>query len=217
MGISTYLGSLFSAKRLHNKHISLFAIWDSTTNFSKHTQILRGAKLNHVTVGNYSRIGVNCQLTNVSIGNFSVVAKDSVIGLGQHPTNYLTPHSIFYKKNNWGWHESDWREDIPFQESRRIIIGNDVWIGRHCMIQDGVNIGDGAIIATGSVVTKDVPPYAIVGGIPAKVIRYRFNAEIIKRLLEIRWWDLSDEKITENIDLFHKADPSLEDINNYFK
>ena len=84
------------------------------------------------------------------------------------------------------------------------------------MIMDGVTISDGAIVATGAVVTKDVPPYAIVGGVPAKVIKYKFSPEIIARLEEIKWWDLPDEKITEVIDLFHIKNPTLEDINKYF-
>ena len=74
-------------------------------------------------------------------------------------------------------------------------IGNDVWIGRNAVIKDGVTVGDGAIIGTSAVVTKDVPPYAIVVGVPARIIRYRFSPEIIEALLELRWWDLPLEKI----------------------
>lgn len=80
-----------------------------------------------------------------------------------------------------------------------IVIGNDVWIGYEAVIMQGVTIGDGAIIGTRAVVTKDVPPYTIVGGIPAKPIRKRFSDEVITQLLEIKWWDWSDEKIKENI------------------
>lgn len=84
------------------------------------------------------------------------------------------------------------------------------------MVMDGVRIADGAIIATESVVTKDVPPFAIVGGAPAKLIRYRFSDDVIARLQEIKWWDLPDEEITKVVDLFHKENPTLEDINRYF-
>ncbi|HIU56329.1 MAG TPA: CatB-related O-acetyltransferase [Candidatus Ornithomonoglobus merdipullorum] len=80
-----------------------------------------------------------------------------------------------------------------------IVIGNDVWIGYEAVIMQGVTIGDGAIIGTRAVVTKDVPPYTIVGGIPAKTIRKRFSDEVISRLLEIEWWEWSDERIRENI------------------
>ena len=78
-----------------------------------------------------------------------------------------------------------------------ITIANDVWIGRHAMIMPGVHIADGAIVAAGAVVTKDVPPYAIVGGVPARLIRYRFSSDVIAKLLAIRWWEWSDEKIKQ--------------------
>ena len=84
------------------------------------------------------------------------------------------------------------------------------------MIVPGVNIGDGAVIGAGTVVSKNIPPYAIVGGIPAKVIKYRFSPEIIERLLEIKWWNLPDEEITRIKDLFHIPNPTLEDLDRYF-
>ena len=215
MGILTYLASVFSIKKIKNKHISFFSLWDNTTTFSSYVHILKGAKLNHVQIGKYSRIGVNCQITNAIIGNFTAIGKNTIVTVGQHPTNYLTPHSIFYKKGNWGWHD-DWIAPIDFVSDKYVKIGNDVWIGRQCIIMDGVTIGDGAIIATGAVVTKDVPPFAVVGGVPAKVIKYKFSDEIIKRLEQIQWWNRSDEEITKVIDLFHLKNPTLEDIIRYF-
>lgn len=215
MGIVSYLGSIFSLKKFTHKHVSFLALWDRGSHFSRFSHILRGAKLSDVTLGKYSRIGVNCQVTNATIGNFSVLAKDTVVSVGQHPTNYLTTHSIFYMKGNWGWHD-DWIAPIDFNSSKRVTIGNDVWIGRQCIIMDGVTIGDGAIVATGAVVTKDVPPFAIVGGVPAKLIRFRFSQEVIDRLEEIQWWNLADDKITEVINLFHIKNPTIDDINHFF-
>ncbi len=83
----------------------------------------------------------------------------------------------------------------PFSHTKPAVIGNDVWIGQNAVIMDGVHVGDGAIVAAGAVVTKDVPPYAIVGGVPARVIKYRFDAGTIKELSELKWWELSDGEI----------------------
>jgi virginiamycin A acetyltransferase len=91
-----------------------------------------------------------------------------------------------------------------YQTTKNTTIGNDVWVGFRAMILGGVTIGDGAVIASGSVVFTEVPPYAIVAGNPAKIIRYRFSKEIVERLLRIAWWDWPDEKISENIEWFYK-------------
>lgn len=215
MGAKAYLSSVFSLKKITHKHVSLFSLWDKKSSFTPYTHVLSGAKLSDSKVGKYSRIGVNVSVTSADIGNFTAIGKDSVLGLGQHPMNYLTSHSIFYKKGNWGWHD-DWIAPIEFEDHKRIHIGNDVWIGRHCMVMDGVTIGDGVTVAAGAIVTKDIPPYAIVGGIPAKVIKFKFSQEVIDRLEEIKWWNLPDEKITKVIDLFHKKNPTIEDLNYYF-
>lgn len=148
-------------------------------------------------------------MTNCTIGNFTAIGQATLAGLGRHPTNYLSTHSIFYNKNNM---TDKWVQPIDYKQNLPITIGNDVWIGRKAIIMYGVTVGDGAIVAAAALVTKDVPPYAIVGGVPAKVIKYRFDDEIIERLLQIKWWDWSDDKITENIEIFRKPDPTLKDL-----
>ena len=106
------------------------------------------------------------------------------------------------------------------EESHRIcepvFIGNDVWIGCHSIIKPNVHIGDGAIIGANSVVTKDVPPYAIVAGVPAKIIKYRFDAETIKKLLDLKWWNFPYQILKENIELFQK-ELSKDSIEKMFK
>lgn len=215
MSFRNFLGSVFSLSKLTNKQIAKTALWDSRTTFTDTTQILRFAKLTNVQVGRYSRIGVNCKLKDVTIGNFTCIAYDSVVGTGIHPTNMLTPHSIFYKKGSWGGRD-EWLSSHEWQRERQITIGNDVLIGCHSIIMDGVKIGDGAIIGAGSVVAKDVPPYAIVGGAGPRIIRYRFSQDIIDYLEEIRWWDLPDNQITRCIGAFHKENPTLDELKYYF-
>ncbi len=214
MGLKNYLHSIFSIKKFTHKYISFSAFWDSKTRITKTTALGGHSRCYNVTIGTYSSIRDRGRAMNAVIGNYTVIAKDCEIGLGVHPTNYLTCHSIFYKNSPWGFHP-EWVK--PVGNIVRITnIGNDVWIGAKSMIMDGVTIGDGAIVAAGSVVTRDVPPFAVVGGAPAKVIKYRFSQEVIDRLEEIQWWNLPDEKITEVVDLFHIKNPTLEDINRFF-
>ena len=210
-----YLPSFFSLKKIVYKNVSISSLWDGRTTFPKCTAICRGSKMNNSTIGKYSRVGIKVEVNNASIGNFTRIGRNTIIGPGSHPMNLLTSHNIFYKKNSIG--RPEWVQKIDFDEEKQTIIGNDVWIGLNCIIMDGVKIGDSSIIAAGAVVTKDVPPFAIVGGVPAKVLKLRYPQEMIDRLMEIQWWNLPEEEITKRIDLFHKANPTLEDINEYFK
>ena len=178
----SYIKSIFSLKKLTHKKISFLSVWDKSCKFTKHSHILPFVKLKNVELSKYSRIGFNCSVSNAKIGKFTAIGKGTRIGLGRHPVNYISTNSIFYKP---GQFQDKWANNIDFIEELSINIGNDVWIGVSSIIMDGVSIGDGAIIAAGSIVTKDVPPYSIVGGTPAKVIKYRFDNEIIKRLLDI--------------------------------
>lgn len=106
--------------------------------------------------------------------------------------------------NKYGKHlENSSYENSPIRDNEPVEIGNDVWIGANAIILPGVHIADGAVIAAGAVVTKDVEPYCIVGGCPAKVIKKRFSDELIRSLLRIKWWNWSEDKIKENIELFY--------------
>lgn len=215
MGALDYLKSMLSLKKITYRYISPLAIWDSNSSFTKKSSLHYGSKLLNVKIGDYSSVGIDSNIANAVIGRFTVIAREVYVSVGIHPTNLLTTHSIFYKNNPWGFHP-EWVKEIEYDESPICHIGNDVWIGTRAVIMDGVNIGDGAIVAAGAVVTKDVPPFAIVGGIPAKVIKYRFSQKMIERLLEIQWWNHSDEEITKAIDLFHTENPTIEDLNRYF-
>ena len=134
-----------------------------------------------------------------SIGKYCSISWNVSIGGANHNYSLLTTHSMLYDEQ-FGMVESP----LYNRFSNKCTIGNDVWIGAGAQILRGVTVGDGAVIAAGAVVTKDVPPYAIVCGVPAAIIKYRFDEKTIKQLLEIKWWDFEPELIKENIRLFSK-------------
>lgn len=210
--MGSYIKSFFSLKKIIFKNVSYLSVWDSNSIFDKTSEIRRFTKLKNTKVGKYSRVNPGCQVANTVIKNFTAIGRDSSIGLGQHPLNYVSSQNIFYKKNNMN---NQWVKKIDFP-IKPIEIGNDVWIGVESLIMDGVKIGDGAVIGARSVVTKDVPPYAIVVGQPAKIVKYRFDSEVIERLLEINWWDFSDDEITKNIGFFRESELTIDIINKYF-
>jgi acetyltransferase-like isoleucine patch superfamily enzyme len=158
------------------------------------TTILTGSVINNCTVESFTYIGKDCIIQNAKIGGFSSIANDVFIGLGKHPIDNFSTSPLFYRKQN-PFNIGFLFENIDFKEYENITIGNDVWIGARAIILDGVIIETGAIIAANSVVTKNVPAYAIVGGSPAKIIKYRFSAEKIAKLLKSEWWLKNIDKI----------------------
>lgn len=156
--------------------------------------------LGKVELGKYTFLNGDAYLENVQIGAFCSIGRDLHIISGSHDVTSFSTYPFWaYNKKTPFYHYdklyTDEREEKAFGNNKRTVIGNDVWIGSFVEIIGGVTIGDGAVIAAGAVVTKDVPAYAIVGGNPAKVIRYRFDEEKISRLQTSRWWDLSDEQL----------------------
>jgi acetyltransferase-like isoleucine patch superfamily enzyme len=149
-----------------------------------------------VSIGAFTYFQTGSLESCKSIGRYCSIAGSVRVGDIEHPTDWLSTSPFQYNADRFGWHKSanDYVAKADRKDTFRkepVVIGNDVWIGARAMILRGVTIGDGAIVAGGSVVTKDVAPYAVVGGIPAKVIKQRFDDDTVQRLLELRWWDYS--------------------------
>ena len=186
-----------------------------------HTEdsIYRGCKIGRYTYG-YAEL-LEIYPMAESIGRYCSINGTARIW-NNHPMGYITTsplldYPLFYSEDKYierksliqkyGMHFNNHPfENSPLRKNESVIIGNDVWIGANVIILPGVHIGDGAVLAAGAVVTKDVAPYAIVGGIPAKVISYRFEEEIIEKLLKIRWWEWPHEKIEEKIELLYQPE-----------
>jgi acetyltransferase-like isoleucine patch superfamily enzyme len=147
----------------------------------------------NVRIGAYTYFGQGCRIGTLErIGRFCSVAPEVSIGLGNHPTDYLSTHPLFFRSA--GMFADYDLPDMGIARTAEVIkqepiIGNDVWIGTRAIIARGVTIGDGAIIGAGSLVLNDVPPYAIVAGTPAKLLRYRFPQDQVDALLELQWWN----------------------------
>ena len=139
--------------------------------------------------------GVSIRDKRSRIGKFCAIASNVHIGTGSHSLNYLTIRSFTYRSTGpWNIPECN---QVKFENHKPVFIGNDVWIGLNAIIMDGVTIGDGAVIGAGAVVTKDIPPYAIAVGVPAKIIKYRFDENTIKRIQAVQWWNLPEADLAE--------------------
>lgn len=193
--------------------------------YSRKDILYRGCRVGRYTYG-YEALLSKFPLAS-SIGRYCSINVTARIW-NNHPVDYVTTHPIldapdFYPGKDRGVYLNKYGkyfENAPFEDSfirnnKAVVIGNDVWIGANVIILPGISIGDGAILAAGAIVTKDVKPYSIVGGTPAQIIKYRFSEKMIKAFLKIKWWEWSIEQIENNIELFYQPEEFIERFDQY--
>jgi len=180
----------------------------SNSLFGNFNVIFNDVLIDSCEIGDHTYIQKKSSIFNAKIGKFCSIASNVSIGPGRHKIDSVSTHPVFYL-NETPLVKKYSKKDL-FEVSELTVIGNDVWIGERVIVMDGVKIGTGAVIASGSIVTKDVPSYAIIGGVPAKLIRYRFSSEIINDLLKSEWWNLPESVLEKEYFKFI-------DINDFFK
>lgn len=181
---------------------------DNISSLGRLNVLFKNSTIINSVIGDHSFVQEDSRIIYADVGKFCSIASRVSIGLGRHPASYVSSHSVFYSSSQpiaKTFSHSD-----TFTFFKRTYIGHDVWIGENAMIKDGIKIGTGAIIGAGAVVTKDVPDYAIVGGVPAEIIRYRFDETVRRELIETKWWDMSDEWLQKHYLLFSEPVKFLE-------
>ena len=154
------------------------------------SKIESGTSFYHSTMEKHSFVGYDCDVLCADIGSFTSIANGVVIGGGRHPMEWGGMSPVFYKGRDSVKAKFSEYEREP---GKRVKIGHDVWIGRSAIVLPGVEIGNGAVVGAGAVVTRPVPPYAIVAGNPARILRHRFDEAMIARLLAVQWWNLEED------------------------
>ena len=154
-----------------------------------HVFLGSGVQLYDSEIGDHSYVNSKSKINYTKIGKFCSIGSNVTFGMGIHPTNLISTHPAFYSNNKAF---KTYADKNHFVEHGDILVGNDVWIGSNVTILENITIGDGAIIATGAVVTKNVNPYEIVGGVPAKHIKFRIDVNLIDKIRATKWWDMDE-------------------------
>lgn len=176
----------------------------------RHVSIDRYNYVANTHIGAHSYTGKNVTLIHAQIGKFCSISWNVSIGGANHDMDCVTTHSFLYNEASC-LHPVDAPPAYNRFDGQQCVIGNDVWIGSGAIVLRGVEVGTGAVIGAGSVVTKDVPAYAVVCGNPAQILRYRFDDTVIIQMLKLKWWEWTDEKIKSHFDFF-KSTPTVDSV-----
>ena len=170
----------------------------------KYTEVGAGCHVSNATLGDYSYCVENTQIAYAKIGKFANIAAHVRIYASRHPTELASLHHFTYRSSWYFEGEADNQAFFDGRAEHEITIGHDIWIGHGAVIMPGVSIGNGSIIGSNAVVTRDVPAYSIAVGVPAKVIKPRFDDRTIGRLEKLAWWDWPHEKLHQTLADFRK-------------
>lgn len=175
------------------------------TRLGRWTDVGARTTLTETLLGDYSYVMSDCQAIYSEIGKFCSIASHSRINPSNHPIWRATSHHFTYRTKFYAFGED--QEDIfQWRRANRVVLGHDVWIGHGATVLPGVKVGTGAVVGAGAVVTKEVQPYTIVAGVPARMIRRRVSEEVEAALLRIEWWHWSHDQLREALDDFRKLD-----------
>lgn len=148
-------------------------------------------------LGDYSYIERHSEAIYTEIGKFTAIASDVRLNALEHPIERVSQHKITYRPNEYFLHATLDGAFRARRQSQRVVIGHDVWVGHGAIVMPGIRIGHGAVVAAGAVVTKDVEPYAIVAGVPARFIRWRFDPKVSERIISLGWWNWEHDRLAE--------------------
>lgn len=198
-----------TAKMLGNMpyfHPSTFIV---DSHIGSWTEIGANTVIAESVIGDYTYTAGDNSIIYAEIGKFCSIASHVRINPGNHPMGRVTQHHMTYRRAMYGFGEDD-KAFFDWRREHRCIIGHDVWIGHAAIVIPGVQIGTGAVIGSGAVVTKDIAPYEVAVGVPARPIRRRFSDAVIARLMAIAWWDWDHETLKARIDEMNDLDQFVE-------